>query len=155
MPPPSIAYTNQPPRLGHVDQRIAKLMRKATVSSIHLAHENKQLYIYKSWNNFHIAIKSPVDWTKSVRRRESESFFCLLIRLLPGTGLACSALGEALPLSCQRFWAAKVLKRKEKIPKLDLWKAVTITNLTSILQNKTRFYLLWLLLWDPYRYCQI
>lgn len=56
-----------------------------------------------------------MDWTKSVRRRESESFF-LLIRLLPGTGLACSALGEALPLSCQRFWAAKVLKRKEKIP---------------------------------------
>lgn len=49
----------------------------------------------------------------------SDSFFCL-IRLLPGAGLACSALGEALPLRCQSFARQKFRKKRKKHRKLDL-----------------------------------
>lgn len=69
-------------------------------------------------------------------------FFCFcLVRLLPGTGLiACSALGEALPLSCQRFLRGKRIKEKrKKIPNWICVKAVTITELMCIEKIKQDF----------------
>lgn len=97
---------------------ISELKRKKTGGK-------KTKKIKKTFNIIFIARSKPSGMDGSEKGKLF--FFCVcfcLVRLLPGTGLiACSALGEALPLSCQRFCAAKELKRKEKNPKLDLCKS--------------------------------
>ena len=56
------------------------------------------------------------------REGTSDSF---LLRLLPGAGLACSALGEALPLRCKGFARQNL---KEKTNRHFFSNAVTFTR---------------------------
>ena len=61
------------------------------------------------------------------REGTSDSF---LLRLLPGAGLACSALGEALPLRCKGF-ARQNLKEKTNLIKIQSNSVITIKVITN------------------------